>query len=160
NTARCLIELELDIARSRTLIAEAGAMLEPLRLKTVELFWSEALLRRWDGALDAAVPLLEDALRLAREEEDRWRECKCLAWLAVVNFERGEPEASLACCEELRPLATKMGESGELPYVEALEALARLTLRVPDASRGLVSAVERLRAFDSKAQLAYVLNAV
>ena len=159
NTARCLIELEQDIGRSRGLLAEANAMSARRGAKTIEMLWSEALLRRWDGILDAAPPLLEEALQLAREGEDRWRECKCLAWLAVINFERGDPEASLACCEELRPLAAKMGESGELPFVRALEALARLTLHQTGAAHDLVSAVEQLRSFDSKAHLAYILNA-
>jgi DNA-binding SARP family transcriptional activator len=159
STARCLIELELDVGRSRTLLAEAGAMFDRSGSKTVELFWSEALLKRWDGLLDAAVPLMEEALQLAREEKDRWRECKCLVWLAAIHFELGKPEASLACCEELRPLAAKMGESGELPFVQALEALAGLILRLPAAARAFESAVEQLRAFDSKAHLAYVLNA-
>ena len=49
--------------------------------------------------------------------------------------------------------------AAELPFVQALEALARLVLRRPDAVQGLASAVEQLRAFDSKAHLAYVLNA-
>ncbi len=160
NTARCLIELELDVGRSRTLHAEAGAMLERSGRKAIDLFWSAALLKRWDGELDAAVPPMEEALQLAREEEDRLRECKCLAWLAAINLERGDPEATLACCEELRPLATKMGESGELPYVQALEALARLTLCLPGAAGGLEAAVQQLRVFDSKAHLAYVLNAL
>jgi ATP/maltotriose-dependent transcriptional regulator MalT len=101
---------------------------------------------------------MEEALQLARAKEDRWRECKCLAWLAVINLERGEPETSLSYCEELRPLAARMGESGELPFAQALEALARVILRRPNAAQGVASAVEQLRAFDSKAHLAYVLN--
>jgi DNA-binding SARP family transcriptional activator len=159
NTARCLIELELDISRSRTLIAEVGATLGRIRSKTVEFLWGEALLGRWDGMLDASAALMEEALQLARDEEDRWREVKCLTWLAVINFERAEPEATLANCAELRPLAVKMGEGGELPFVLAIEALAHLTLSHPNAARDLEVAVEQLRAFDSKAHLAYVLNA-
>jgi DNA-binding SARP family transcriptional activator len=159
NTARCLIELESDVGRSRTLLAEAGAIFGQSGSKNAEFYWSEALLKRWDGGLDAALPFMEEALQVARSDRDRWRECKCLAWLAVINLELGEPEATLACCEELGPLAAKMGESGELPFVHALEALARLSLRLPNAAPALVSAVDQLRAFDSKAHLAYVLNA-
>jgi DNA-binding SARP family transcriptional activator len=159
NTARCLLELEFDTGRSRALLTEAGAVLDRSNIKAVELCWGEALLERWDGELDTAVTLMEEALQLACAKEDRWRECKCLAWLAVINLERGEPEISLAYCEELRPLAARMGESGELPFVQALEALARLILCLPGAAPCLASAVERLRAFDSKAHLAYVLNA-
>ena len=159
NTARCLVELEFNALRPRTLLVEAGAMLDRCRAQSVELFWGKALLQRWDGALDAAVPLMDAALQLARAVEDRWREGKCLAWLAVIHIERGDPEASLACCEELHPLATRMGESGELPFVHALEALARVVSRLPNAVGDLASAVEQLRVFDSKAHLAYVLNA-
>jgi tetratricopeptide (TPR) repeat protein len=159
NTARCLIELEQDIGRSRSLLAEASAMSDRHEFKTIEVLWSEALLRRWDGILDAAPPLMEEALQVARAREDRWRECKCLAWLAVINLERGDPEATLACCDELGSLAARMGESGELPFVRALEALAHLALQPAGAADGLASAVEQLRAFDSKAHLAYILNA-
>jgi hypothetical protein len=159
NTARCLLELEFDTGRSRTLLTEAAATLDRSDPKAAELCWGEALLKRWDGVPDTAVTLMEKALQLSRAKEDRWRECKCLAWLAVINLERGNPEASLTCCEELRPLAARMGENGELPFVQALEALARLILRLPDAAHGLAAAVEQLRVFDSKAHLAYVLNA-
>ena len=102
---------------------------------------------------------MEKALQLARDEEDRWREGKCLTWLAVINFERAEPGATLANCEELRPLVVRMGEGGEPPFVLAVEALAHLALRHPNAARDLEVAVEQLRAFDSKAHLAYILNA-
>jgi hypothetical protein len=159
NTARCLIELELDIGRSRLLVAEAAAQLDQSNRKAIELFWSQALLDRWDGALDTAAPLMLEALQLAREQQDRWRECKCLVWLAAIHFERGDPAASLECCEELQPLAARMGESGETPFVQALGALSRRALRLPDAAHGLTVAVEQLRTFDSKAHLAYVLNA-
>ena len=148
NTARCLIELELDINRSRTLIAEVAATFGRTRSKTVEFLWGEALLERWDGRLDASAALMAEALRLARDEEDRWREGKCLTWLAVINFERAEPEATLANCEELRPLAVRMGEGGEPPFVLAMEALAHVTLCHPNATprpRGRSRAVASFR---------------
>jgi hypothetical protein len=108
--------------------------------------------------LDASAALMEGALHLARDEEDLWQEGKCLTWLAIINFERAEPEATLANREE-RPLAVTMGESGEPPFVLAMEALARLKLGHPNATANLEVAVELLRAFDSKAHVAYVLNA-
>ena len=159
NTARCLVELESNVGRARMMLAEANALLDRRRADSVELFWAEALLKRWEGMLDTTVPLMEEALQIARAQGDRWRECKCLAWLAMINLERGESGSSLACCDELRPLAERMGESGEVPFVRALEALSRLALGLPDAAIELDRAVEQLRAFDSKAHLAYVLNA-
>jgi DNA-binding SARP family transcriptional activator len=158
NTARCMIELEFDTTQADGLLKEAGVLLDRSRSENVEFFWGGALLKRWGGSLDAAVLLMKAALRLARSNEDRWRESKCLTWLAAINLELGAPQAVLAYCEELRPLAAKMGENGELPFAEALEALTRRILHLPDATHGLAMALERLRAFDSKAHLAYVLN--
>lgn len=158
NTARCLLELESSVAHARAVLAEASARSGPRHRDCVELFWAEALHKRWEGLLDRAAPLMEEALQHARDQGDRWRECKCLAWLARFNLERGEADAALACCEELRPLAERMGESGDLPFVGALEALSRLALGMPGAIDGLGPATDHLRAFDSKAHLAFVLN--
>jgi predicted ATPase len=159
NTARCLLELESGVEHARAVLAEASALSDGQHREVIELLWAEALHKRWEGRLDRAVPLMQLALLRARAQGDRWRECKCLAWLARINLELGEADASLACCRELRPLAERMGESGDLPFAHALEALSRLALGMPDAAGDLGSAVEELRAADSKAQLAYVLNA-
>lgn len=158
-TARCLLELESSVDQARAMLAEASALAGSRRSDFIELSWAEALHKRWEGRLDDAAPLAEQALLRARDQGDRWRECKCLAWLARINLERGEAEASLACCRELRQLAGRMGESGDLPFAHALEALSRLALGIPEATAELASAVAQLRSFDSKAHLAYVLNA-
>ena len=158
-TARCLLELESSVDQARAMLAEASALAGSRREDFIELFWAEALHKRWEGRLDQAVLLIGQALQCARAQGDRWRECKCLAWLARINLERGEAEASLACCRELRQLAGGMGESGDLPFAHALEALSCLAKGIPEGTGELACAVAQLRSFDSKAQLAYVLNA-
>ena len=49
NTARCLMELESDVDRSRRMLAEAATVLRRHRFEAVECFWCEALVRRWGG---------------------------------------------------------------------------------------------------------------
>ncbi len=102
NTARCILELEFDTTRADGLLKEAGALLHRSRTEAVEYFWGGALLKRWGGSLSEAVLLMKGALRLARENEDRWRECKCLTWLAAIHLESGAPKDVLSYCEELR----------------------------------------------------------
>ena len=82
NTARCLIELETEIPRARALLDEAETLLSPLGQQDCELQWGRGLIERWAGDADRARTLVEGALNLARETEDRWREFRCLTWLA------------------------------------------------------------------------------
>jgi DNA-binding SARP family transcriptional activator/tetratricopeptide (TPR) repeat protein len=157
NTARCLLELEADVDQSRALIHEAETLAEPLGLELCELHWARGLIHRWGGEYDDAVPLLERALAMARDAEDRWREYKCLTWLAVFDLERGRTAATTARCAELMLVARKLGEA-HLPFVATLEALARLSAGERGADKRLSCALDELRAVDDKSYLAYALN--
>jgi DNA-binding SARP family transcriptional activator/tetratricopeptide (TPR) repeat protein len=157
NTARCLLELEADVVQSRALIREAEILAEPLGLELCELHWARGLIHRWGGEYDAAVPLLERALAMARDVEDRWREYKCLTWLAVFDLERGHAAATTDRCAELMQVATKLGEA-HVPFVATLEVLARMSAGERGAETRLGCALDELRAVDDKSYLAYALN--
>jgi DNA-binding SARP family transcriptional activator/tetratricopeptide (TPR) repeat protein len=157
NTARCLLELETEIGRSRALIAEASAIAVPLGLELCELHWARGLLERWDGNEDQAVSSLSRALDLARRDKDRWREYKCLTWLAMLERERGRYADMHARCAELETVAARLGED-ETPFVKTLRALAGLATEEDSADDALASALTRLRAVDDKSYLAYALN--
>ena len=158
NTARCLLELEADIVQARALLHEAEALATPLGLDLCEMHWARGLVERWLGEHDLAAQLLERALSLAQRAEDRWREYKCLTWLAVVDLERVRPEQAAARCAELMQVAGKLGEA-HLPFVATLDALARLSAGQPGAEERLERALADLRAVDDKSYLAYALNA-
>ena len=158
NTARCLIELETEIPRARMLIEEAEMLLGSVGDHVCELCWGRGLLQRWDGNTDAAAGLIERALVIARDAEDRWREYKCLTWLALVEFERGRYDAARGRCQELLAVAEKLGES-EGPFARALDALANLAMGSSQAIPALDEACASLRAVDDKSYLAYALNA-
>jgi DNA-binding SARP family transcriptional activator/tetratricopeptide (TPR) repeat protein len=157
NTARCLLELETEIGRSRALIAEASAIAGPISLELCELYWARGLLERWDGNEDHAVSSLGRALDLARQDKDRWREYKCLTWLAMLERERGRYADMQAHCAELETVAARLGDD-ETPFVKSLRALAGLATEEASADDALASALTRLRAVDDKSYLAYALN--
>ncbi len=157
NTARCLIELETEIGRSRALIAEAGIIADALRLESCELHWARGLLERWDGREDLALASIARALALARHDQDRWREYKCLTWLAILEHELGRHENMHGRCTELTTVAARLGED-ETPFAETLRALATLATADASADGALAGALVRLRAVDDKSYLAYALN--
>ena len=157
NTARCLLELESEVHRARGLVREAASLSEPSRLQLCEMHWARGLLYRWDGNEKEAATEVQRALALARGSEDRWREYKCLTWLAVIELERGEYMSALRHCAELREIASKLGE-GEGPFAATLQGLAKLALKEADARDILAGALQQLRVVDDKSYLAYALN--
>lgn len=157
NTARCLLELETEVGRARALIGEAGSIAADLGLELCELYWARGLLERWDGAEGQAVSTLSRALALARRDEDRWREYKCLTWLAMLERELGRHAEMHARCIALKEVAARLGED-EAPFVETLQALAGLARHDATAGSALAHALARLRVVDDKSYLAYALN--
>jgi hypothetical protein len=155
NTARCLLELETEIGRSRELIREGSAIVAPLGLELCELHWARGLLARWDGEAEAALGALAQALALAHRDEDRWREYKCLTWLAMLAQELGRYDEMRARCQELRAVAARIGED-ETPFVATLQALALLA--TGETGAALTAALPGLRQIDDKSYLAYALN--
>ena len=97
------------------------------------------------------------ALALARKDEDRWREYKCLTWLAMVAQELSRYDEMQARCADLRTVAARLGED-ETPFVATLQALALLAAGKASASDVLGDALRRLRILDDKSHLAYALN--
>ncbi len=152
NSARCLLELGRDIPRAEELCRDARAFAEAEGISDVEVFWSQGLLAYWQGDLASAAEKLDNALALARQSEDRWRECKCLTWAAMIALERDLPAAAIEFAGDLRSLAGKVGEGAMAPLAETIRALAR------DDSDALETALASLERADDKSHLAYALN--
>lgn len=149
NTARCLIELDADIPRARSLLAEAEALLGPRAQETCELQWGLGLLARWDGDLRESASRIDCALNLACYAEDRWRQYKCLTWLAIVSLEGGDYAAVRRRCEELRVVARQLGEN-EAPLADMVTALADLAEFGSSALARVEVAFSCLRTVDDK----------
>jgi DNA-binding SARP family transcriptional activator len=155
HTARCLVRLDRDVEKARSMIDEAATLL-PSHEHDFEWREAVALIGSYCDAPEC-VTSLEAALQLSRRDEDRYGECECLIRLVQVALDRGEPARALAWCRELAPVAAKMNEGSEGAVADALEALARVASAVPGASDHLDRAIARLREVDAKGMLAYVL---
>jgi DNA-binding SARP family transcriptional activator len=160
-SARCLAHLEREPAHALALLAEARDLAERAAIELVDIPWALGLLRWSAGDWDAAVPLLERAHALATRAQDHWPAYDCLAYLTVIELERGRPAAALARCDALVELADKLtasqGEGSERPLARALAAIARLASDQPEAAARVDDALGALRAIDARAWLAYVL---
>jgi len=188
NTARCLLDIEAEPERGRTLLEAASALAGELDLTVMEVEFARGLVARADGDLDAAAGWLTRAVRLARGAENPWRQFECLVWLATVDYERQRHAEVRRHVEEIVLAAARMGEP-QAPFARALAALsgwreARSKVAgsadVGEGTLGALGAVaaagheaaqaattaeaelqpqlEALRALDDKAHLAYALN--
>jgi DNA-binding SARP family transcriptional activator len=154
-TARCLAHLESDVPRAAALLQEARALAEAARVELLDVDWATGLIYRHQGRYDSACAWLERALRLGRQQADRYSEWDCLARMAMIELERGAPAAALERCQLLSALAARMSEGSEPAFALALAALARFSLNTPEAMGEVEQAVATLRALDSNWMLAY-----
>jgi DNA-binding SARP family transcriptional activator/tetratricopeptide (TPR) repeat protein len=158
NTGRCLAQIERDIPRAEALLLEAQGLATGVGMAVKDIPWGLGLVRSHEGQYEEAAQLLELGLTLARSDHDHWAECECLARLVINDLERGRPDLARARCEELVPVAAKMGEGSERPFAATLEALARLAAGESDAHRSLDHALVDLRRADANALLARALT--
>ena len=156
NSARCLVELGREVPRARALLGEARLLADAAGIHEVEVRWCAGLLHQRDGDAEQAVTEIDAAVELAEQAEDRWRQVKCLASVAMIELERRQPQAALARASALKQAASELGESAEEPLAQAIEALARLMSG--DEAAPLDVAIAQLRRADDKSRLAWVLN--
>jgi hypothetical protein len=161
NTAACLAVIQRDLGRARELLQEAqrmaGAVVPRIHIGSIET--GLGILALWDGDADAAREHLSRGLELVRRERDRYYECKCLMYLTRLELEQERPERALVYCNELMPVASRMGEGNEGPFAAALQALAERALGSPEADTRLNEALDALDQVDAQAARAYALNA-
>lgn len=178
NTGRCLASIERELPRAQQLLAEARARTGDDGPELVDLAWGTGILAHFSGDLDTAAAEFARAVELARREDEHWPACDCLVRLACLELERGRPDAAKAHCEELAPLAARLGDASEKPFGEAVAALAELSMageraradggaleRAPDSCEeaalqtSLDMALHALADADAKGARAYVLVA-
>jgi hypothetical protein len=114
------------------------------------------MLRFHENKLDESVELFKEARTLARAHGDRLNEFQANEYLAMIDFERGRPEAARAHCKALIELGDKLREGSERPFAHALDALCHYALA--DDAAPLDAALADLRAADAKHRLAYTLT--
>jgi hypothetical protein len=157
-SARCLLELQFDIAQARVLIREANVFAGDAADALYELQLAMGLLAGWDGALGPAIVHLERALVLIQAEGLRWQEYRCLTGLAVANLQGGHRARVMSLSANIAEVAAKLGDA-MCPFAMALPAIAELDAGAIGAWSRLEQALTLLREADYKSDLAYALNA-
>lgn len=159
NTGRCLAQTE-QVGPAQEFLREALAFEHPAEGRTLlELTFGLGLVHTFLGHEAQARRQLERTAELAASESDHWVHAEALIRLAKMELDAGRPEQALARCAVLEPIVVRLSEGTERPFLAALRALALLDRDDADPSAP-DAAIERLRAIDSKAHLAYALDVV
>ncbi len=154
--ARCLAMLERDLTHADAMLMEAQALATRRHVSHHAISAALGMLRFHENRLDEAVELLRESRMLARSCGERISEFQASEYLAMIDIERGRPEAARAHCATLIELGEKLREGSERPFAHALDALCHYA--IADDAGPLESTLEGLRAADAKHRLAYILT--
>ncbi len=154
----CLVEIEREMPRAEALLLEAQSLAARVGLEIIDISCGLGCVRRHTADFAGARPLLEKAWRMAQAEQDHWRECACLTYLAMTELEAGNPTAAIVHCQELATVAAKISDEGsEGPFAVALNSLANYVIGQTDAE-AIEQALSTLRQIDANRMLAYSLT--
>ena len=154
--ARCLAMLERDLTHADAMLMEARALAARKGMTHEAIPAALGMLRFHENKLDESAELFKEARTLARIRGDRLNEFQANEYLAMIELERGRPEAARDHCKALVELGDKLREGSERPFAHALDALCHYALA--DDAAPLEAALEDLRAADAKHRLAYTLT--
>jgi DNA-binding SARP family transcriptional activator len=154
--ARCLAMLERDLTHADAMLMEAQALAARKGTTHNAIPAALGMLRFHENKLDESVELFKEARTLARVRGDRLSEFQANEYLAMIDFERGRPDAARAYCNALVELGEKLREGSERPFAHALDGLCHYALA--DDAAPLDAALVELRAADAKHRLAYTLT--
>lgn len=158
-TGWCLAEIEREMPRAKALLLEAQSLAARVSLEIIDISSGLGIVCYYDADYAGASLFLEKAWRRTQAEQDHWRECICLKYLALLELEVGKPSAALAYSREIATVAAKMGDEGsEGPSAVALNSLAQYALGQEEAEDALEQALSTLRQIDDQRMLAYTLT--
>lgn len=154
----CLAEIGRDMARAEALLLEAQSLAARVGLQLTDIPCGLGCVYRYKGDYAEARRLLQQAWHMTQAEQDHWRECSALGYLAMTELEDGHPAAALPYCDEMARVAASMkGEGSEGAIATALAALAHYCLDAATEAAELEQAIATLHQLDTKRMLAYVL---
>ncbi|MFQ3629431.1 MAG: hypothetical protein SNJ81_17885, partial [Cyanobacteriota bacterium] len=159
SSGSCLAEVGREMARAEALLEEARSLAARVGYESADLYGGLGRVRLHTGDYDEGRALLQRAYEMAQQEQDHWRECLVLSYLAMAELEAGNPLAALAYSQAIATVASQIrGQGSESAVADALTALARYHLQEPDAAAALDRAIAVLRQLDNRRMLSYLLS--
>ncbi|HUJ56970.1 MAG TPA: AAA family ATPase [Kofleriaceae bacterium] len=158
HTAQCIALLGRDIAEAEALASEAADLLGPID-DCAELPFALAIIRDHQGDAAAAIALASRAAELALASGRYWLAGYAWSRCALIELVRGRSREAIAHCDALLAHASRMGDGGDVPFVEVVAACARWQLGERDAP-AMDRALAALRTADAPTLLASALCCV
>lgn len=153
----CLAEIGRDMHRAEAVLLEAQSLAERVKLKSIDITCGLGMVNRHYGRYEQARGRLQMAWKMSQAQQDHWRECICLNYLAMVELESGNSKDAIPYCDAIVEAATNLrGDGSEGAIATALKALAHYSSN-PEETQ-LEDAIATLQTLDSKRMLAYVLT--
>jgi len=155
-TAKCLALLERDLPQADAMLMEARALAQRKRVNATAIPGASGILRYYEGRLDEAEELLQDARTQCKAQGERINEFQANEYLLMIALERQDLDAAEQHSVALLTLGQKLPEGSELPFAKAVQALLKYALQgqTVELDEGLRS----LRDVDAKHRLSYILN--
>ncbi|MGH4025500.1 MAG: helix-turn-helix transcriptional regulator [Pseudonocardiaceae bacterium] len=150
--------IHLRVARFRQ-IADGPGAARPLFEKALRLFeeappsadhvealWFYAGMLRFQGRAEAALPAVQQGLRVAQAARAVAPQARILSTLGYVNFLRGEVEEGFAALQHARVLADALDDAEPAMWIAMAESDALLRVGRPEQARLVaLEGVERAR---------------
>ncbi|WOB45345.1 AAA family ATPase [Thermoleptolyngbya oregonensis NK1-22] len=159
SSGSCLAEVGREMARAEALLEEARSLAGRVGQESADLYGGLGRVRLHTGSYDEGRELLQRAYEIAQQEQDHWRECWVLSYLAITELEAGDPTAALAYSQAIASVASQIqGQGSESAVADALTALAQYHLQEPNAEAAIDRAIVALRQLDNRRTLSYLLS--
>ncbi len=155
-TAKCLALLEKDLPQADAMLMEAQALASRKSMVTPTIAQASGILRYYEGDLDRAEELLQEARTQFKANGERINEYAANEYLLMIALERGDFHGADFHCQSLLRLGEKVREGSELPYARAMHCL--LQRAAGKESGELEANLQALREVDAKFRLSYLLN--
>lgn len=157
-TGWCLAEIERDMPRAEALLLEAQSLAARVGIEMMDIASGLGIVRYYAADFTAARSLLQQAWRMAQAEQEHWRACICLKYLAMLELEATDSTTALTYSQAMAIVAGQMGgEGSEGAIAAALTALAHYLNQPLSAADPLEQAIAHLRRLDDQRMLAYTL---
>jgi predicted ATPase len=158
-TGWCLAEIERDMPRAEALLLEAQSLAARVGQELMDVQSGLGIVRYYEADRESARLLLEQAWRMAQALQDHWRECICLKYLAMLELEAGEAEASLVYSRAMAIVADQMGETNtESAIAAALTLLVQYRANPIRHHALLEQVLSTLNQLDDQRLRAYTLT--